>query len=69
MDPNFQCLLFVSDYRAYDKYEREYYDRVSSRHHPSSSLRDYPSYSRDYDRYYGPRDCYYDERDRYYVDR
>ena len=75
MDPYFQYLLFVSDYRAYDKYEREYYDRVSSRHHPSSSFRDYPaprdypSYSRDYDRYYDTRDRYYDERDRYYEDR
>jgi len=63
------------DYRAYDKYEREYYDRAPSRHHPSSSLRDYPaprdypSYSRDYDRYYDPRDRYFDERDRYYEDR
>jgi len=50
------------DYRAYDKYERDYFDRVPSRHYPSSS-------TRDYDRYYDPRDRYFDERERYYEDR
>ena len=62
-------LTFDSDYRAYDKYERDYYDRVQSRHYPTSSSRDYPASSRDYDRYYDPRDRYYEEKERYYEDR
>jgi len=56
------------DYRGYDKYERDYYDRVPSRQYPAST-RDYPSSSRDYDRYYDTRDRYLDERERYYEDR
>ena len=62
-------LTFDSDYRVYDKYERDYYDRVPSRHYPASSSRDYPASSRDYDRYYDPRDRYYEEKERYYEDR